>query len=735
MTDLKDKNLLTNSAVISLPQPPVAKAEDFLKAYNGYTYSAVSSIADAVASVKLHLFKRKFTKKGVEVDEIFEHEALSLLHFANTQMTHFDLVIATQTYLDLVGEAFWIMLRNNGKPAELYPVRPDWMSIKPSKTDIVDSYIYRPGGVMTEGIVFPATDVIHFKYFNPINPYRGKGSVQAAAMPIDIHTYAQEYNRNFFFNSALPGLVFTTDQKLNEQTIKRFMESWQQKFGGKNNSNKVAFVGGGLKPDKVSQTAKEMDFAEMQKMMRDDILAVFKVPKAIVGLTEDVNRANAEATTRTFMERVVTPRMIKFVAHLNEFFLPNWGEDIFFDFDDPAPEDTDQKLKIYESGLSLGWLTRNEVREQENLPPVEGGDVLYIPFSYTELGEEDQVDNKPDNSDDKKDEEDKSLFSKLFGSKKRVKVQKPITLKVKGTYKKEREFHLPIPPERLKALELKKLKGELKVDLIKLIGNLVAQNKKESKEKKVKSTWSDEKKSEYWYKMVSKTDVLEEKYRKILEPLFTEQENEMLRNVEALKYYVESRKKASLSSLLFSITEETSKFVAVLVPFTREVFIDKAAEMLDFLGVGGQIDTTTRDAIKFIRTDAAKIIKGINNTTRESLRKALAEGIEKGEGVEKLKKRVSDVYVSARGDRARSIARTEVLRATNFAATEAYRQSGVVKKKEWLTAIDERVEEGCTKLDGKIVAVNQEFHSDYFGISVPYPPIHVNCRCTTIPVF
>ena len=721
----KDKTIpLAPIEVLSFPQPPLKKSEDYLRAYNGYTYSAVTAISQEVASIELHLFRRKFTPKGPQIDEIFEHPAISLLFYTNRLMTHYDLLEATQTYLDLVGEAFWVILREGDEPAELWPVRPDWMKVIPSATNVVDAYVYAPGGMGRDLVRFEPKDVIHFKYFNPINPYRGKGSVQAGSMAIDIHTFAQEYNRNFFFNSAIPGMVFTTDQKVAPEVIKRFMESWQAKFGGKGNSNKVAFLSGGFKPEKISFTAKDMDFKELQSMMRDDIMAVFKVPKTILGLTDDVNRANAEATTRSFMERVVTPRMKKLVAHLNEFYLPNWEDDLFFDFDDPAPEDTELKLKIYESGLNFGWLTTNEVREQENLPPVEGGDTIYISFGKVPLGGEPVIPNQAPS------ERGIGILSRLIGRKEQSRI---IALPVKKKVKKERKFIMPIPPIKLAELRDKKLKGEIKSDLIKLIGNLM-KNGGINRKRKVKSTWSDEKRDSHWLKLVAKTDVQEQKLKDLVIPLFNDQENEVKGNIDNLKLYAPDRKKGKESSFLFNITTEVAKWVSVIIPYERDVMLDKGAEVLEFLGTGGQLDPYTDSAVDFIRRQGTERMQGINETTRDALKKELSEGIQKGEDVDTLKARVGKVYSEARGPRAEMIARTETLKATNFATVEAYTQSGIVKRKEWLTAVDERVSEGCRLMDGQMVDQDKNFSSSYYGLDLEYPPLHPNCRCTIIPV-
>lgn len=406
--------------VLTLPQPPVRNAEEYLKAYIGYVYTAVGAIAQDVASIDLHLFKATFTKNGPETTEIYEHPALSVINYMNTISTFYDVIEATQTYLELTGEAFWVVLKDGkGMPREIWPLRPDWVKIIPSPTEVIDHYNYYAGGVISEKVEIPKENIIPFKYFHPMNPYRGKGTVQAAALPFDILNFAGEYNRNFFFNSAIPSMIFSTDQKISEQTVKRFLNQWQQSFGGRSKSNKVAFLGQGLKLDKVSQTPQEMDFARQMEMMRDDVLAVFKVPKTIIGITSDVNKASAESTTRAFMGRVISPRMRKMVASLNEFFLPMFvGADnsYFFDFYDPAPEDMEVKLKKYESARKYTWMTPNEIRIEENMEPLPGGDDLFAPLggganSFSTDGK--KPDGTPINPDDEgSDETDKPSADK-----------------------------------------------------------------------------------------------------------------------------------------------------------------------------------------------------------------------------------------------------------------------------------------------------------------------------------
>jgi phage portal protein BeeE len=81
-----------------------------------------------------------------------------------------------------------------------------------------------------------------------------------------------------------------------------------------------------------------MDFSNLAKYNRESILGVFGVSYSMIGGTENVIRANAEAQLFNFARWVLTPRLIRIREKLNMFLTPDYGPDLELDFDDPAPE-------------------------------------------------------------------------------------------------------------------------------------------------------------------------------------------------------------------------------------------------------------------------------------------------------------------------------------------------------------------------------------------------------------
>jgi SPP1 gp7 family putative phage head morphogenesis protein len=83
--------------------------------------------------------------------------------------------------------------------------------------------------------------------------------------------------------------------------------------------------------------------------------------------------------------------------------------------------------------------------------------------------------------------------------------------------------------------------------------------------------------------------------------------------------------------------------------------------------------------------------------------------------------------------RAKTIARTESVRASNLGQREVWRQAkqqGLIEedqKRVWITSGDDKTCDDCAGLDGTEVGLDEEFED---GVMDPPDP-HPDCRCTT----
>jgi SPP1 gp7 family putative phage head morphogenesis protein len=190
----------------------------------------------------------------------------------------------------------------------------------------------------------------------------------AVALQAEMDQNALSYNWGYFRNNAEPGGVLSTGEVVTPDNKKRLLEQWNNNYKGKNNSYKTAVLDRGLKYDQIkSNTQKEMDFVESRRFTRDEVLAIFKVPKAIIGVTDDVNRATAQVANSTFRSVCVNPLAMVLQRAINTEILAGDG---YFAFVNVVPEDSEQSLVAYNSGA----ITTNEYRAAIGFDPITGGD-------------------------------------------------------------------------------------------------------------------------------------------------------------------------------------------------------------------------------------------------------------------------------------------------------------------------------------------------------------------------
>lgn len=145
--------------------------------------------------------------------------------------------------------------------------------------------------------------------------------------------------------------------------------------------------------------------------------------------------------------------------------------------------------------------------------------------------------------------------------------------------------------------------------------------------------------------------------------------------------------------------------------------------------VGLSFDVLQPGLSKYVAEHAAELVQGIADTTRSALRDALKAGLEAGEGIPDLRKRIEESGAFA-PSRAELIARTETTTVTNAAGRESLSnwaaENDAKVFKQWLATQDDRTREEHAAMDGEEVEIDRLFSN---GLLAPGEP---NCRCSLI---
>lgn len=647
-----------------------------------WVFVCVHKIAQTCAGIELKL--RKYNSKG-EDEEMLDHAVLKLLYKPNRFQTGFDFFYTTYAHLLLTGNAYW--LKNNPKnPTELMPLLPSYITLKYDNANPFEiKYEYRPSG-SAKATTYSSEDIIHLKSPNPENIFKGKGKLSQIAEWIDIDSSATEFNRLFFKNGASPSGILET-QATDEKGIMLAKVGFEQKYQGALNSHKTAVLPKGAKYT-PSATPSDMQFSEADNRFRDKILSAFGVPKSVLGIVEDVNRANAEASNYVFMAFTIDPFIKQFIYYLDEMLLPSFSntEKVYFDFDNIIPDNEDYELREKVSSLGgQSWKTINEIRSEEGLKPIDNGDYVYGGFSTIPIG-------KP---------QAESISNNDFKLKKK---------------------HIRIKDNTPQVEDITK-------SIFDKVGDRIAS--------KMKASLEDEKHKEF----IVRTTPYEKSFIESVKKVDAEMKKMVLENLDEEKAFGNIHTRKSLIN--------TDKIESLFVGFSLNILQDlvkaEGQAQMEALNVStpfNPMNESMQDKIKKLLKLTAQ---SYTNTTLQLLSNQLDEGISNGESLAKLTERVAEVFQLTDEFRASQVARTTVFGTANASAREAYKQSGVVKAVKWHTAEDELTCEFCEPMNGKIVDIDEGFFKlgdDIRGSSggvmsasfndIIDPPLHPNCRCFTL---
>jgi SPP1 gp7 family putative phage head morphogenesis protein len=142
---------------------------------------------------------------------------------------------------------------------------------------------------------------------------------------------------------------------------------------------------------------------------------------------------------------------------------------------------------------------------------------------------------------------------------------------------------------------------------------------------------------------------------------------------------------------------------------------------------------------QYVIDHAGDHVAGITETTRDNLKEAILEGIDAGESPTQIAKRIQTAYDGFSAHRALTIARTEVVRASNAASQVAATSRGFAMDKQWLATPDERTRSWHAAADGQRVSLEEPFIVNGEELMFPGDDSRgasannlINCRCTEV---
>ena len=145
---------------------------------------------------------------------------------------------------------------------------------------------------------------------------------------------------------------------------------------------------------KLGMSAEDAELIATRQFEVNEIARIFQVPPHMIAELSKATFSNIEHQNINFVQFSVAHWLLRISAEINEKLF-EFG-DIFCEFDHKGLLRGDMKAQseMYSKAGQL-WMTVNEIRRRENLPPAAGGDVLRVPVNVQPA---DQISQEQDNA-------------------------------------------------------------------------------------------------------------------------------------------------------------------------------------------------------------------------------------------------------------------------------------------------------------------------------------------------
>jgi len=350
-------------------------------------YACVRILAEAVASLPLHVYERG-TDKRKTLTVRYDHPLYRLLHDEpNEEMTSFVFRETLMSHLLLWGNAYAQIVRDGrGFPAALYPLLPNKITVERTGAGKL-IYAYQGDG---ETVKYNRDNILHIPGLG-FDGLIGYSPIAMAKNAIGLNLAMEEYGSRFFSNGARPGGVLEHPGFIKD--IQRVKDSWNAAYQGSENAGKIAVLEEGMKYHAVGIAPEEAQFLETRKFQLNEIARIFRVPPHMVGDLEKSTFSNIEHQSLEFVKYTLDPWIVRWEMSLRRVLLMPGEKDgvvIKFNLDGLLRGDYETRMKGYATGIQNGIFSVNDVRKLEDmdlLSDEEGGNLHFVNGNVVRLND------------------------------------------------------------------------------------------------------------------------------------------------------------------------------------------------------------------------------------------------------------------------------------------------------------------------------------------------------------
>ncbi|QWH53866.1 phage portal protein [Bacillus mycoides] len=338
-------------------------------ANNETIFSVVSRLSNIIASLPIKMYKNYDLESNSASDV--------LINGPNQNMTSFELIRNMETARNETGNTYGLIERDiRGQVSRITPLISTYVEpVLEQESKELWYQVIGDGGTY----YFHNLDVLHLKHIVSSQGLKGINPIKVLTNTIDFDKAIREFSLKEM-QSAPNSFIVTYGANIDKDKRKEVIDDFKRFY---QDNGGILFQEPGVTIDQLERKYIAADTFTSERITRSRVANVFNVPVTFLNDNEGQSYGSNEQLMQQFVQLTLMPIIRQYEQEFNRKLLTpvERKAGFYFKFNVGAllRGDTAARNTLYHGGLRDGWLTRNDVRRWEDLPPIPGkADELWI---------------------------------------------------------------------------------------------------------------------------------------------------------------------------------------------------------------------------------------------------------------------------------------------------------------------------------------------------------------------
>lgn len=296
-----------------------------------------------------------------------------------------------------------------GRPMWLWPMLPKYVEVNVTDSGLV-RYTYRLPG--KTAVTLTAENVLHLKGLST-DGIVGDSVIRRSRESIGNALAADRFSGYYFGKGMNVGAVLEHPAKLGAEAQTRLRENVERLTSGLENAHRVAIFEEGMKLKRNEMPLDDAQLLETRHFGIEEVSRWFGVPQHMLSELGRATWGNVESLQIEFVQYGLMPHLHSWEAEVNDkLFSAKTPGTLYIKHivEGLLRGDSKSRAELYSKAVQSGWMSPNEVRLKEDLPPIgKEGDVYLVQSALVPLdqvGQEPEPAPEPEPDDEPTEEEE-----------------------------------------------------------------------------------------------------------------------------------------------------------------------------------------------------------------------------------------------------------------------------------------------------------------------------------------